>query len=159
MLNIAYVAFDPVGNVSLVLQIVILFLLVLGLPFFRGQTNIKNFTLHGYSTVAALVLHTALIFVVMIPTFTGGLGELGGLSLFDSVTVWSHIVLGTAAEILGVILVVFWLGKGPSKLSCGRWKKWMMPIFFVWAIYNQRSTHTYFRDAVINPEKPSLFLI
>ena len=67
------VALDPVGNVSLVLQIVILFLLVLGLPFFRGQINKKNFMFHGYSTVAAIVLHTALIFVVMVPSFTGGL--------------------------------------------------------------------------------------
>jgi len=129
-----FVALDPVGNVSLALQIVILFLLVLGLPFFRGQSNIKNLMLHGYSTVIALVLHTILIFIVMIPTFTGGLGELGGLSLFDSVTVWSHIVLGTAAEVLGIVLVASWLVKGPSRMACGRWKKWMMPIFVVWVV-------------------------
>ena len=106
MFDIIFVALDLVGNVSLVLQIVILFLLVLGLPFVRGQGNRKNFMLHGYSTVLALVLHTILIFLVMVPTFTGGFGELGGLSLFDSFTVWSHIVLGTAAEVLGIILVV-----------------------------------------------------
>jgi len=134
LFNIALVALDPVGNVSLVLQMVILFLLVLGLPFFRGQTNRKNFMLHGYSTVLALALHTALIFIVMIPTFTNGLGELSGLSLFDSVTVWSHVVLGTAAEVLGILLVVSWLSKGPSKMFCGRWQKWMMPIFIVWVI-------------------------
>jgi hypothetical protein len=128
------VALDPVGNVSLVLQVVILFLLVLGLPFFRGQINKKNFMFHGYSTVAAIVLHTALIFVVMVPSFTGGLSELSGLSLFDSVTVWSHVVLGTAAEVLGVILVAAWLIQGPARLACGRWKKWMMPIFVVWVI-------------------------
>ena len=134
MFNVVFVALDPVGNVSLALQIVILFLLVLGLPFFRGQSNIKNLMLHGYSTVIALVLHTILIFIVMIPTFTGGLGELGGLSLFDSVTVWSHIVLGTAAEVLGIVLVASWLVKGPSRMACGRWKKWMMPIFVVWVV-------------------------
>lgn len=111
---------DPVGNVSLVLQIVILFLLVLGLPFFRGSTGAKNWMWHGYSTVAALALHTILIFIVMVPSFTSGLDELGGLSLFDSVTVWSHIVLGTTAEVAGIILVAFWIGTGPSKLACYR---------------------------------------
>jgi hypothetical protein len=134
LISIAFVALDPVGNVSLILQIIILFLLVLGLPFFRGQINRKNFMLHGYSTVIALVLHTILIFLVMIPTFTNGLGELAGLSLFDSLTVWSHAVLGTVAEVLAIILVVSWLSKGPLQLACGRWKQWMMPIFIVWVI-------------------------
>ena len=134
MFSIVFVALDPVGNVSLVLQIVILFLLVLGLPFFRGQSNKRNLMLHGYSTVAALVLHTFLIFLVMIPVFTGGLGELGGLTPFESVTVWSHVALGTTAEVLGIVVVVFWLVGGPSKMVCGRLKKWMMPIFIVWVL-------------------------
>jgi len=134
LFNIIFVALDPVGNVSLVLQIVILFLLVLGLPFFRGQSKRKNFMLHGYSTVLALVLHTILIFLIMIPTFTNELGGLGGLSLFYSVTVWSHAVLGTAAEVLGIILVASWLIHGPALMACGRWKKWMTPIFIIWVI-------------------------
>ena len=134
MFNIIFVALDPAGNVSLALQIVILFLLVLGLPFFRGQSNRKNFMLHGYSTVLALVLHTILIFLVMIPSFKSGLGELGGLSLFDSVTVWSHVVLGTAAEVFGIILVASWLIHGPARMACVRWKKWMAPIFIIWVI-------------------------
>ncbi len=125
---------DPIGNISLILQIVILFLLILGLPFFRGQKDQKNLTVHGYFTVAALVLHTILIFLVMIPTFTGGLGELGELSLFNSFTVWSHIVLGTAAEVLGVIIIAFWLGKGPKKMACWKFKKWMLPTFVIWVI-------------------------
>ncbi len=134
MVNIAFVALDPVGNVSLILQIVILFLLILGLPFFRGRTETKNFMWHGYSTVVALVLHTFLIFLVMVPAFSNGIGELGGLSIFSSVTVWSHVVLGTAAEALGIFLVVLWVSKGPKKLGCARWKKWMTPIFVIWVI-------------------------
>jgi hypothetical protein len=127
-------ALDPVGDVSLTLQIVILFLLILGLPFVRGQSSVKNFVLHGYSTVAALALHTILIFLVMIPTFAGGFGEFGSLSLFASFTVWSHAVLGTTAEILGIILVVAWVRKGPSKMACAAWKKWMIPTFVIWVI-------------------------
>ncbi len=70
----------------------------------------------------------------MIPTFTEGYGELGGLSLFNSVTVWSHAVLGTTAEVLGIVLLVAWLHQPPSKLACSRWKKWMMPTFIIWII-------------------------
>jgi len=128
------VALDPVGNVSLILQIVILFLLVLGLPLVRGATNKQNLMRHGYFTVAALGLHTILIFVVMVPSFNGGLGELGGLSVFYSLTVWSHIVFGTAAEILAIIIIAPWLYKHPSRMVCARTKKWMWPTFIIWVI-------------------------
>ena len=127
-------ALDPVGNISLSIQVAILFLLILGLPFFRGTSNRKNLMWHGYSTILALLLHTFLIFLVMIPVFTGGFGEFGGLSLFYSVTVWSHVVLGTTAEVLGIIVVASWLLGGPSRMTCGRWKKWMTPIFIIWVI-------------------------
>jgi hypothetical protein len=62
------------------------------------------------------------------------LGEIGGLSIFDSLTVWSHVVLGTTAEVLGIILVSSWLRMGPSRMACGRFKKWMMPTFIIWIV-------------------------
>lgn len=131
----ALVALDPVGNVSLIFQIVTMFLLVLGLPFFRSATkNKKNLLAHGYSTVAALILNSILIFVVMIPSFTGGLSEIGDLSLFASVTVLSHALLGTLAVISAIIMIASWLWKGPTKLTCATWKKWMLPTFIIWAI-------------------------
>jgi hypothetical protein len=125
---------DPIGNISLTLQIVILFLLILGLPFFKGQKEQKNITVHGYFTVAALVLHTILIFLVMIPSFSDGLSEVGELSLLNSFTVWSHAVLGTTAEVLGIIIIAFWLSKGPKKMACWKLKKWMIPTFVIWVI-------------------------
>jgi hypothetical protein len=125
---------DPIGNISLTLQIVILFLLIVGLPFFRGQKEQKNITVHGYFTVVALVLHTILIFLVMIPSFSDGLSELGELSLLNSFTVWSHAVLGTTAEVLGIMIIAFWLSKGPKKRACWKLKKWMIPTFAIWVI-------------------------
>ena len=80
------------------------------------------------------MLHTILIFVVMVPSFAEGFSELGDLSLFGSVTVWSHEILGTAAEVLGILLITSWLVHGPAKMSCSRWKKWMMPVFIIWVI-------------------------
>jgi hypothetical protein len=128
---------DPVGNISLALQVVILFLLILGLPFFRGpknQSEKKNLIAHGYSTVAALVLHTILIFAVMIPSFASGLLEISDLSAFDAFTVLSHGVLGTLAEILGLAIITIWLGKGPQKMVCWKYRRWMTATFVIWVI-------------------------
>jgi hypothetical protein len=128
------VPLDPVGNISLVLQIVILFLLILGLPFVRGLGVKKNFVTHGYLTVLALILHSFLIFIVMIPTFTNGIGELSGLSFLSSLTVWSHVILGTLAEILGIIVIGFWVSKPLLNMNCLRMKKVMLPLFIIWTI-------------------------
>ncbi len=125
---------DPVGNVSLILQITILFLLILGLPLTRTERNRKNLMRHGYLTVAALILHTILIFVVMIPSFTGGIPELGDLDFFSAVTVYSHIILGTLAEILGIVVIGFWFSKPLQNMACAKLKKIMLPLFIVWAI-------------------------
>jgi hypothetical protein len=136
---------DPVGNVSLILQVVILFLLILGLPFVKGIGAKKNLMLHGFLTALALVLHTFLIFIVMIPTFNNGLGELSGLSFLYALTVWSHVILGTAAEILGIIVVGFWVSKPLSNMACARTKKIMLPLFIIWtvAIINGALVHIF----------------
>jgi hypothetical protein len=133
-LAIAFVGLDPIGNISLVLQIVILFLLILGLPFFRGANSNKNIVFHGYSTVAALVLHMILIFVVMVPSFVDGLPDLSELSVLASLNLWSHIILGTAAEVLGIIIVAVWFTKPLAQLACVKMKRWMMPLFIIWVI-------------------------
>jgi hypothetical protein len=134
MFSLLAMPLDPVGNVSLSLQIVILFLLVSGIPLVRGQNSRRNLIRHGYSTALALVLHTILILIVMIPTLIGGVSEFAGLSLFYAITVWSHAVLGTTAEVLAIILVASWLRQGPSRMMCATWKKWMMPTFIIWTI-------------------------
>jgi hypothetical protein len=128
------VPLDPVGNISFVLQIVILFLLILGLPFVKGIGTKKNFMSHGYLTVLALVLHTVLIVIVMLPTFSSGFSDIGELSLFESFTVWSHAVLGTAAEVAGIVIVGFWFSKPLKNMACFKAKKLMMPVLIIWII-------------------------
>lgn len=127
------VPLDPLGNAVLSLQIVILFLLILGLPFVKGRDSKKNVKAHGYLTALALLLHTVLIFVVMIPSFDSILGVISNLSILNSIDIWSHVILGTIAEISGIILVGSWLYKSP-KMSCAKNKKWMMPVFVIWAV-------------------------
>jgi len=128
------VPLDPVGNTVLSLQIVILFLLILGLPFVKGRDRKRNITRHGYLTALALVLHTVLISIVMIPSFNANFEAIGNLSILESIDIWSHVILGTIAEVLGVILVGFWMLRSPSKMTCTKRKKWMMPVFVIWTI-------------------------
>lgn len=128
---------DPVGNISLSLQIVILFLLILGLPFFRGQKgqrDPKNLIVHGYLTVAALVLHTILILIVMVPSFASGIPEFADMTIISAFNVLSHAILGTIAEILGLVIIVGWLIKGPKKMACWKYKKYMPATFIIWVI-------------------------
>jgi hypothetical protein len=124
---------DPVGNTSLALQVIILFLLVLGLPLSKEKITPKSLLRHGYFTVAALVLHTILIFVVMVPSLGDGLGSLGSLSLWEALIVWSHVVLGAMAEIIGIIIIVPWV-RSPRKMGCARRKPWMTPLFIIWVV-------------------------
>jgi hypothetical protein len=128
------VPLDPLGNVALSLQIVILFLLILGLPFVRGKDSRRNVTIHGYLTAIALALHTVLIFAIMVPSLYSNLQPISKLSIVESINVWSHIILGTAAEVSGVLLVASWISKSPAKMACARSKKWMTPIFIIWTI-------------------------
>jgi hypothetical protein len=128
------VPLDPVGDISLILQIVILFLLVLGLPFVKGLGIKKNFLTHGYLTILALIMHSILTFIIMIPAFSNGIGDLGELSVFAALTVWSHAFLGTAAIILGFIVVGFWVSKPLSNMNCLKMKKIMLPLFIIWTI-------------------------
>jgi len=125
---------DLMGNVSLSLQVAILFLLVLGLPLSRGLAGKKNLIRHGYLTAAALVLHTILIFAVMVPTLVNGAGDLGSLPVLSAFDVWSHVVLGTAAEVVGLAIVFVWISKPPALMRCLSMKKWMLPLFIVWII-------------------------
>jgi hypothetical protein len=135
MLNYVAVVLDPVGNVSLSIQIVILFLLILGLPLVRrGESAKENLIVHGYLTLAAILLHTVLILIVMIPSFTTGLGEFTTLSFLASLTFWSHAVLGTTAEVLGIIIVVSWLSKPLSRMACVKTRAWMWPTFIIWTV-------------------------
>jgi hypothetical protein len=134
MFPVLDVALDPIGNVVLSLQVAIMFLLILGLPFVRGFGGKKNLMRHGYLTVLAVILHTVLIFLVMVPSFINGLGELNSLSLLSAFDVWSHAILGTTAEVLGIIIIVFWFSKPLTQMRCAKMKRWMMPTFIIWMI-------------------------
>ena len=128
------VPLDPIGNISSSLQVAILFLLIIGLPSIKGRNESRNASRHGYFTVLALILHTVLILVVMIPAFSNGIGELGELPPLYTFNILSHAILGTLAEVFGLIVVAYWLLKSPKSMQCVRMRRWMTPIFVIWVV-------------------------
>ncbi len=125
---------DIQGSIVLSLQVAILFLLILGLPLSKRKFDKTSLIRHGYLAAFALILHTILILTVMIPSFATSFGALSKLTALQLVIVWSHVTLAGAAEILGAALVFTWLLNSPSKMRCMELRRWMAPIFILWAV-------------------------
>jgi hypothetical protein len=124
-----------IGDFSLIIQVVILFMLVLGLPLSKGgPVNSKSLLRHGYLTAFALALHTVLVIVVMIILAFGGYAEIFSLPLLSLTLSLSHMVLGFVAIAMGYVVVAFWLSKPLSNMGCYRARKIMMPLLVVWAV-------------------------
>jgi hypothetical protein len=124
---------DP-GNISLVVQVIILFMLILGLPLARGEENKKNLTRHGYLTLSALIIHTAIVFAVMVFLALDDLLAITNLPLLSLVAVLSHITLGIVALVLGYIVVGFWLSKPIGNMNCYKARKIMLPLLVTWTV-------------------------
>jgi hypothetical protein len=72
--------------------------------------------------------------MIMVPTFSNGIGELSNLPPLYLFNVLSHAVLGTIAEIMGLIIIFYWVLKSPKKMQCVKMRRWMMPLFVIWVI-------------------------
>jgi hypothetical protein len=120
--------------VFLIFQAVFLFMLILGLPLSKDAGSSKTFIRHGYLTIAALVLHTISVIIIMVYLALNGLLTIAGLPFLNLITVVCHSVLGTAAIVMGFIVVGFWLSKPRGNMNCYRGKKLMLPTFIIWTI-------------------------
>jgi hypothetical protein len=70
----------------------------------------------------------------MVPSLGGGVGGLTRLSFLDASLFWSHVILGTAALILGFTIIGVWVSKPLSNTECLRVKRVMAPLLIIWAI-------------------------
>ncbi len=123
------------GDVSLIFQVVILFLLALSLPFVkRGRGSERDYTIHGYLTLLAVVVHSVFVFWIMVPSLVGGFSSLGELGILETANVWLHVALGTIAEVLGVVLVVSWFVRPRTEMACAGLRQWMLPTFLIWTV-------------------------
>jgi K+-sensing histidine kinase KdpD len=124
-----------IGDLSLIVQIIIFFILILGLPLTReGAKNAKNLLRHGYLTTFALALHTILVVIIMIFLALDGYSDIFSLPIPSIVVDLGHIILGFAALIIGWIVVAFWFFKPLKTLGCYKVKKLMLPLIVIWAL-------------------------
>ncbi|HUK85116.1 MAG TPA: hypothetical protein VLU95_04565 [Candidatus Acidoferrum sp.] len=89
---------------------------------------------HGYLTIAAMLLQTILVFVVMVPGVLRGSGAILSLSPEYAVNTWLHFGLGIVAMVLGFWFVGLWVFFSHLKMQCLVVKRYMMPALIIWII-------------------------
>lgn len=119
------------SDVNLLFQLAIFVVLLVG--FFLAKFK-RSFMKHGWIMLAALVLHTVLIFGIMVPSLlsmekAGLLANLSGrLALFTV----PHAVLGSIVEILAIYLVGTFLFNRVNVKSCFKNKRLMQVTITLW---------------------------
>jgi hypothetical protein len=123
-----------IDTVFIIIQIVIVFMLVLGLPLAKGAQNRKNLIRHGYLTIFALVLHTVMVIIVMVLLAMDGFMAITDLPIPSLLGVVSHMIVGAVALGLGYAVIGFWLSKPLGNMNCYRAKKLMLPTLITWIV-------------------------
>jgi uncharacterized membrane protein YozB (DUF420 family) len=118
------------ATASLVIQLVVLGLL-LGGVWLKAT---KKFRQHGITMLIAVVLHAAMIFAWMIPSFSLSISP-SSINLSDTITliILVHAFMGIAATALGIWLVASWRLKADMKI-CFAKKRVMLTTITLWLI-------------------------
>jgi len=116
------------ADVNLILQLGLLVLLLVG----RMRAKEKSYAQHGRFMSIAVVLNAASIGIVMLPSLLLGLGFIATYPTNPiSITTIIHAILGAAAELLGVYLVLKWRSSG-NVTVCMKNKRLMVPTIVLW---------------------------
>ena len=115
------------NDITLLMQIAILLLLLLGYIYKRSGKLRK----HGLIMGSAVILHLITIFAVMIPSFAINFSLLREPSVGVIVT-WIHVIIGATAIALGTRLVLSWRFSN-EVAECRKNKKVMRPLLVLWA--------------------------
>jgi len=119
-----------VATVSLALELVVLALIIVAFGLKR-----QSFRKHGFTMLAALVVHLINIGAVMVPSFIVGLVPIvmekptSLIGLFSPI----HAAIGTVTVILGIWIVGTWRLRQSTKF-CAPKKKLMLATFILWLI-------------------------
>jgi hypothetical protein len=116
-------------DLSLLIQIAVLLLLLLGYKYVR-EGKLRR---HGLTMSAAVTLHVASIILIMVPSLVIHFGV-----LFTDVTspgviiTWIHLPIGIYAAYVGISIVVNWRFRSES--LCMRKANMMKPLLVLWTI-------------------------
>ena len=123
--------FALIATTSLTIQIIVLFLLLYGYSLKRQL----KFRQHGITMAVAVVLHLALVFAIMIPSFVLAIvpdfivPNVYGLT---SVVTLVMVVAGALAVSLGIWLVDSWRFQGLK--GCFNKKRIMLTTMAMWLV-------------------------
>jgi uncharacterized membrane protein YozB (DUF420 family) len=117
------------ATVSLVIQLVILLLLLVGM----GLKRKSSFRRHGIIMMLALLVHLAGIFAIMLPSFMVGFVPFFFVNPSNLIGILSVVnaVFGTVAAVLGVWILGEWRLR-TSLAYCMPHKKVMRITFAMW---------------------------
>ena len=124
---------ELVGDASLVLNVLSLFLVVIGVFGRRGSS--KVLLRHGYLSVAGLALKIGTVVAAMLPPLLLEFPmELSEFSIYQLSFFGVKIALGILGTIMGLICIVPWLLKNREENSCVKVRRWMLPTLIVWIL-------------------------
>ena len=122
--------------------------LIMGLALIAGVllAKQKRYTAHGICQTAVLLLNLLMIGLVMWPSFQQqvkpALSKVLHKWYYEAATI--HALLGIAAELLGLyIVIVAGTNLLPRRLRFKRWKLWMRTELVLWAIVLVSGVGTY----------------
>jgi uncharacterized membrane protein YozB (DUF420 family) len=122
--------------------------LIMGLALIAGVllAKQKRYTAHGICQTTVLLLNLLMIGLVMWPSFQQqvkpALSKVLHKWYYEAATI--HALLGIAAELLGLyIVIVAGTNLVPQRLRFKRWKLWMRTELVLWAIVLVSGVGTY----------------
>ena len=123
--------------------------LIMGLALIAGVllAKQKRYTAHGICQTTVLLLNLLMIELVMWPSFQQqvkpALSRVLHKWYYEAATI--HALLGIAAELLGLyIVIVAGTNLLPRRLRFTRWKLWMRTELVLWAIVLVSGVGTYY---------------
>ena len=131
------------ADLNLVVQIAMGLMLVVGMALARKH----NYRAHKYCQSSVMVLNLVMIFLIMAPSFHKQVQPQvpGGLKEAYYAVPYVHALLGTAAELLGLYIVLVAATQlVPSKLRFRRYKPWMRSELALWWIVVLIGVGTYY---------------
>ena len=117
------------ADVNLILQIAMLGVLLIG----RSRARGKNYGQHGRYMALAVAFNAVSLGIILLPSLLLGLGFIVSYPTNPiSIVTILHAVIGTAAEFLGIYLVLKWRFS-KALVECMKNKRLMKPTIILWA--------------------------
>jgi hypothetical protein len=119
------------ADINLIVQLAIIALLAVGWAYGRNKKKIR---MHGQLMVVAVLVNSAAIAFVMVPSLILGLGTITSNPIGPgSLISVAHPVIGTVAWLIGAYLSWTW-GLKPATVECFKRKRLMKPVTYLWIL-------------------------